>query len=116
MSIASGSSYCSTAERRAGMNPAEVEMRLPAVLTTIYLLFTEGYYRRSELCWEAMRLCRMLIDNPLTDRPAVNALLVLIYTGIDDERAGQCFQHAASLAKSEADKQALLKKIGQLGR
>ena len=73
----------------------EVEGRLPAVLTTIYLLFTEGYYSvprdgvaftkasategmRSELCYEAMRLCRMLIDNPLTDQPAVNALLALM--------------------------------------
>src|SRR6202035_4671824 len=42
-----------------------VGARLPAVLTTIYLLFTEGYYSmprdpgaRSELCREAMRLCR----------------------------------------------------------
>jgi RNA polymerase sigma-70 factor (ECF subfamily) len=63
----------------------EVEGRLPAVLTTIYLLFTEGYYSvprdpamRKELCHEAMRLCRMMIDNPLTDRPAVNALLALM--------------------------------------
>lgn len=62
-----------------------VEARLPAVLTTIYLLFTEGYYSvprnpemRSELCREAMRLCRMLIGYPLTDRPAVNALLALM--------------------------------------
>lgn len=63
----------------------EVEARLPAVMTTIYLLFTEGYYSmprdpelRSELCLEAMRLCRMLIDNPLTDQPAVSALLALM--------------------------------------
>jgi RNA polymerase sigma factor (sigma-70 family) len=73
----------------------EVEARLPAVLTTIYLLFTEGYYSmprdavafakapategmRSELCREAMRLCRMLIDNPPTDQPQVNALLALM--------------------------------------
>jgi RNA polymerase sigma factor (sigma-70 family) len=62
-----------------------VGARLPAVLTTIYLLFTEGYYSmprdpgvRSELCREAMRLCRMLIDNPLTDQPAVSALLALM--------------------------------------
>jgi RNA polymerase sigma-70 factor (ECF subfamily) len=63
----------------------ELEGRLGAVMTTIYLLFTEGYYRpgqeagmRRELCWEAMRLCRMLIDNPLTDRPAVSALMALM--------------------------------------
>ena len=60
------------------LNAAAVEGRLPAVLTTIYLLFTEGYYLRSDLCREAMRLCRMLIDYPLTDQPAVNALLALM--------------------------------------
>jgi RNA polymerase sigma-70 factor (ECF subfamily) len=67
------------------LDKREVEGRLPAVLTTIYLLFTEGYYSgprnpeiRKELCLEAMRLCRMLIDYPLTDQPAVNALLALM--------------------------------------
>jgi len=65
------------------VNIQEVEGRLDSVMTTIYLLFTEGYYSaardaRKELCREAMRLCRMLIDNPLTDRPAVNALLALM--------------------------------------
>ncbi len=67
------------------LNPQELEGRLSAVLTTIYLLFTEGYYSvprdpgiRKEFCHEAMRLCRMLIDYPLTDRPAVNALLALM--------------------------------------
>ncbi|HLX65490.1 MAG TPA: sigma-70 family RNA polymerase sigma factor, partial [Puia sp.] len=62
----------------AALNAPAVEGRLPAVLTTIYLLFTKGYYLRSELCHEAMRLCRMLIDYPLTDLPAVNALLALM--------------------------------------
>jgi len=69
----------------AALNAREIDDRLPAVLTTIYLLFTEGYYSvprdpemRSDLCREAMRLCRMLIDYPLTDLPAVNALLALM--------------------------------------
>ncbi|HXB33021.1 MAG TPA: sigma-70 family RNA polymerase sigma factor, partial [Puia sp.] len=69
----------------AALNALQIEDRLPAVLTTIYLLFTEGYYSvprdpemRSELCHEAMRLCRMLIDYPLTDQPIVNALLALM--------------------------------------
>jgi RNA polymerase sigma factor (sigma-70 family) len=67
------------------LDEREVEGRLRAVLTTIYLLFTEGYYSvprdpemRKELCLEAMRLCRMLIDYPLTDQPAVSALLALM--------------------------------------
>ncbi len=69
----------------AALNAREIDDRLPAVLTTIYLLFTEGYYSvprdpemRSELCREAMRLCRMLIDYTPTDQPAVNALLALM--------------------------------------
>jgi predicted RNA polymerase sigma factor len=66
------------------LEAGEVEGRLDAVMTTIYLLFTEGYYSapqeegRRELCREAIRLCRMLVDNPLTDRPAVSALLALM--------------------------------------
>src|SRR3982751_1345024 len=45
-------------------NPTQIEERLSTVLTTIYLLFNEGYYSisqdqtlRKELCLEAMRLC-----------------------------------------------------------
>src|SRR6185295_9156633 len=55
------------------------------VLTTIYLLFSEGYYSisqnqtlRKELCFEAMRLCNMLVENQNTNKPQVNALLSLM--------------------------------------
>ncbi|GGN13521.1 RNA polymerase subunit sigma-24 [Dyadobacter beijingensis] len=65
--------------------PSEVEARLEPVLTTIYLLFNEGYYSvsknkalRRDLCLEAMRLCMMLIENPQTNQPQVNALLSLM--------------------------------------
>lgn len=65
--------------------PDEIERRLDTVLTTIYLLFNEGYYSisgpvtlRKDLCLEAMRLCHMLTDNRSTDRPPVNALLALM--------------------------------------
>jgi predicted RNA polymerase sigma factor len=58
---------------------------LETVLTTIYLLFSEGYYStsqnstlRKELCYEAMRLCTMLVENARTNRPQVNALLSLM--------------------------------------
>jgi RNA polymerase sigma factor (sigma-70 family) len=60
------------------LNAHMIEARLPAVLTTIYLLFTEGYYLRNDFCQEAMRLCRMLIDYPPTDQPMANALLALM--------------------------------------
>ncbi|MBS1605961.1 MAG: RNA polymerase subunit sigma [Bacteroidetes bacterium] len=86
--------------REAGISldlpgPAEIEARLGAVLTTIYLLFNEGYYSagdnrslRKELCFEAIRLCQMLIENVpeeskvfgevLTNTPEANALLALM--------------------------------------
>jgi RNA polymerase sigma factor (sigma-70 family) len=64
----------------------QIGERLENVLTTIYLLFSEGYYSvtanqvlRKELCIEAMRLCTMLIENPGTDGPQANALLSLMY-------------------------------------
>ena len=65
---------------------AEITARLENVLTTIYLLFSEGYYSVSqnqtinkELCFEAIRLCQLLTDNKLTNQPQVNALLSLMY-------------------------------------
>lgn len=65
--------------------PSEMERRLDNVLTTIYLLFNEGYYSvshdsplRKDLCLEAMRLCHMLIEYEPTDQPQVNALLSLM--------------------------------------
>ncbi|HVU55425.1 MAG TPA: DUF6596 domain-containing protein [Puia sp.] len=65
--------------------PSGMEQRLSSVLTTIYLLFNEGYYSinqdktlRKELCLEAMRLCTMLIENESTCLPQVNALLALM--------------------------------------
>lgn len=63
----------------------EIAERLETVLTTIYLLFSEGYYSisqnttlRRELCAEAMRLNYMLVGNELTDRPEASALLSLM--------------------------------------
>lgn len=64
---------------------AEIDKRIENVLTTIYLLFNEGYYSsstntvlRKDLCLEAMRLNHMLTENKTTDKPAVNALLALM--------------------------------------
>ncbi|MBS1562775.1 MAG: sigma-70 family RNA polymerase sigma factor [Bacteroidetes bacterium] len=65
--------------------PADIESRLSSVLSCIYLLFNEGYYSvstdktlRRDLCYEAMRLCTMLVENNSTNTPAVNALLALM--------------------------------------
>jgi RNA polymerase sigma factor (sigma-70 family) len=64
---------------------AEINDRLETVLTTLYLLFSEGYYStsqntilREDLCAEAMRLNYLLIENAATNKPAVNALFSLM--------------------------------------
>ena len=63
----------------------EINKRLEPVLTTLYLLYNEGYYSetsdsvlREDLCLEAMRLTYLLIENKKTNQPAVNALLSLM--------------------------------------
>jgi len=63
----------------------EINNRLEAVLITLYLLFSEGYYSesddtilREDLCNEAMRLTYMLIENQQTNQPKVNALYSLM--------------------------------------
>ena len=63
----------------------EINERMEAVLTTLYLLFSEGYYSENkdavlcnELCLEAMRLTYLLIENESTNQPAVNALYALM--------------------------------------
>jgi RNA polymerase sigma-70 factor (ECF subfamily) len=64
---------------------AEISNRLETVLTTLYLLFNEGYYSesqdavlREDFCIEAMRLAYLLIENEQTNKPDVNALLALM--------------------------------------
>ncbi|MCZ4243029.1 RNA polymerase sigma factor [Pedobacter punctiformis] len=63
----------------------EIDERLETVLTTLYLLFNEGYYSssqdtslRKDLCLEAMRLTFLLVENKQTNTPPVNALLSLM--------------------------------------
>jgi len=65
--------------------PAKLPGRLNAVLHCLYLLFNEGYNSshadqliRHDLCSEAMRLCLLLIGNPVTNAPDANALLALM--------------------------------------
>ncbi|MBS1780910.1 MAG: sigma-70 family RNA polymerase sigma factor [Bacteroidetes bacterium] len=63
----------------------EINERLNTVIQTIYLLFSEGYYSesnnsivRKELCAEALNLAYLLLDNPLTNNHATNALMSLM--------------------------------------
>jgi RNA polymerase sigma-70 factor (ECF subfamily) len=64
---------------------AELGARMQAVLTTLYLLFNEGYYSsckdttlRRDLCLEAMRLTYLLVENESTNLPEANALISLM--------------------------------------
>lgn len=65
--------------------PGAIQERMDAVLRTLYLLFSEGYYSishdhylRKELCVEAMRLTFLLVNNEYTSLPKVNALMALM--------------------------------------
>lgn len=64
---------------------SEISERLDAVLMTLYLMFSEGYYStsqnkilRKDFCEEAMRLTYMLIENQNTNLPVVRALYALM--------------------------------------
>ena len=82
----------------------EINQRIEPVLTTLYLLFNEGYYSesqdnilREDLCLEAMRLTYLLIENEHTNQPAVNALLSLM-----------CFQSSRFAARKDERGEAIL--------
>jgi RNA polymerase sigma-70 factor (ECF subfamily) len=62
--------------------------RLSAVHRALYLLFSEGYHGacdaeviRAELCRQAMRLARLLVDHAPAATPATYALAALMYLG-----------------------------------
>jgi len=64
---------------------SEMDARLDAVLTTLYLLFSEGYHSnvnnmqvRKELCLEAMNLTYLLLGNSVTNKSVVKALFSLM--------------------------------------
>lgn len=66
-------------------DPKELPARLDGVLTTLYLLFNEGYKAssgdrlvREDLCREAIRLTRLLAEHPDTNQPRTHALLALM--------------------------------------
>jgi len=82
----------------------EINSRLQPVLTTLYLLFNEGYYSesqdivlRNDFCLEAMRLTYMLIENEQTNYPDVNALFALM-----------CFQSSRFEARKGANGEMIL--------
>lgn len=63
----------------------DLNTRLNAVLTSLYLLFNEGYNSshpdqliREELCQGAMRLCHLITEHQLTAFPRTKALMALM--------------------------------------
>jgi RNA polymerase sigma factor (sigma-70 family) len=66
----------------------ELPQRLSAVQRALYLLFSEGYHGahaqlavRADLCREAMHLCNLLLEQPLTATPESYALEALMCLG-----------------------------------
>jgi RNA polymerase sigma-70 factor (ECF subfamily) len=64
----------------------EFSARLPAVQRALYLLFSEGYHGASpemavrvDLCREAIRLARLLLEHPFGQTPSSYALAALMY-------------------------------------
>lgn len=65
-------------------NSEETSERLDNVLSILYLIFNEGYYSsnadttlQKDVCFEAMRLTLLLVNNSKTSTSASNALLSL---------------------------------------
>ena len=86
------------------LSKTEIASRLDTVLKTLYLLFNEGYFSktnnqliRQELCSEAARLTLILTENALTNTPQVNALLALM-----------CFQSSRLEARTNEQGEAVL--------
>lgn len=86
------------------LSETEIKSRLEAVLKTLYLLFNEGYFSKTnnkqiriELCSEATRLTLLLTENPLTNTAQVNALLALM-----------CFQSSRLEARTNINGEAIL--------
>src|SRR5687768_8238365 len=86
--------------------PANLPGRLDAVLHSLYLLFNEGYNSshpdhliRHDLCEESMRLCLLLVNNPVTAIPKAKALLALM-----------CFQASRAEARMHSDGSIILLK------
>src|SRR5690606_24421877 len=86
------------------LSETEIKLRLDTVLKTLYLLFNEGYFSKTNnqlirkgLCSEAVRLTLVLSENPLTDQPQTDALLALM-----------CFQSSRLEARTNDKGEAIL--------
>ena len=91
---------------------AELPARLAAVLAVVYLVFNEGYSAssgaellRGELCDEAVRLGRMLLEL-MPQEPEVRGLLALMLL-IDARRAARVDSQGAFVRLADQDRGAL---------
>lgn len=82
----------------------QVEERIDTVLLTLYLLYNEGYYSenqdaviRKDLCFEAMRLLELLIENYAHKIPKIHALYALM-----------CFHSSRFDARKDQNNQTVL--------
>lgn len=82
----------------------QVEERIDTVLLTLYLLFNEGYYSenqdaviRKDLCFEAMRLLELLIENYGNKIQKIHALYALM-----------CFHSSRFDARKDQNNQTVL--------
>ena len=86
------------------LSAREITSRLAAVLKTLYLLFNEGYFSktnnsqiRNECCTEALRLTLSLTEHDDTNTAETNALLALM-----------CFQSSRLKARTNDKGEAIL--------
>ena len=87
----------------------QVDMHLDTVLSTLYLLFNEGYYSshhqkiiRMDLCFEAIRLLKEVIET-YPDLSKAKALLSLMYFSIARFES-RIDEHGALIIFSEQDR------------
>jgi RNA polymerase sigma-70 factor (ECF subfamily) len=84
--ISRGKKVLAGSPRLFELTAADFEPRLESVLRALYVLFSEGYHGaceeaviREELCREALRLVRLLVDHAPAATPATFALAALMY-------------------------------------
>jgi len=83
--IARAKKLLATSPRQFELTESDFIPRLDAVQRVLYVLFSEGYHGasdavvREELCREAMRLVRLLLDHAPAATPATHALAALMY-------------------------------------
>ena len=84
--LSRGKKALAAAPRLFELTAADFAPRLEAVQRALYVLFSEGYHGakedaviREELCREALRLVRLLVDHAPAATPATFALAALMY-------------------------------------